>query len=128
MVPMDVRSASDEDHAYRAQVGAYNKDMVAQITEMYGSDADVARGVIENTPMALNDKTELALKTMFTIRGQQKDGIQDAKGLAVRQAHDDTGGRGRQQIAAAVDLEHEVLEEKRKNREDELVGDFNRYL
>ena len=37
-------------------------------------------------PWNVNDLQEAAMKGMFTIAGQQKEGIQDAKGLGKAQA------------------------------------------
>jgi peptide methionine sulfoxide reductase MsrA len=44
-------------------------------------DDAIVADVLENTPLNLNNTDEAALKLMFTISGQQKEAIQDAKGL-----------------------------------------------
>jgi hypothetical protein len=121
VVAMDVRSSTPEDHAYRARITQFNNDRVDEITELYGSDANITRRVIEDTPFDLNNQDELDLKLMLTIGGQQKERIQDAKGL--RQAE-----KKEQKRIAAVAAQHvDVFELKRQLREEELVGDFSRY-
>ena len=86
VVPMDVRSSSPEDHAYRTRIEHFNNDRIAEIIELYGNDADIARQVVENTPLNLENDEELSLKLMLTVNGQQKERIQDAKRLRQIQA------------------------------------------
>jgi hypothetical protein len=81
IVPMDIASTTAEDHAYRARITQFNKDQERGITELYGRDADMVRAIVDSTPFELGNVEEMALKLMLTERGQQKEGIQDAKGL-----------------------------------------------
>lgn len=81
MVAMDIRSASDADHEYLSEVRAYNKARREEIIDTYVKDAAIVEEVISNTPLALDDYDEATLKLMFTHKGQQKEKLQDAKGL-----------------------------------------------
>ena len=85
ILPMDVRSSSSEDHAYRAKITHFNNDRIAEIIQQYGSDADIARQVVLDTPLNLSNEDELDLKLMLTVNGQQKERIQTAKGLVAVQ-------------------------------------------
>lgn len=81
MVAMDIRSASDADHQYLSEVRAFNKARREEIIETYVKDAEIVEKVIAHTPLALDDYNEATLKLMFTHKGQQKEKLQDAKGL-----------------------------------------------
>ncbi len=84
-LPMDILSTTDEHNAYRSKVTQFNKDRVKEIIQTMASDNETAQEVVENTPLALDSYNETALKLMFTDRtGQQKEGIQNAKGLGVK--------------------------------------------
>lgn len=82
VIPMDVMSTTEADSEYRSRITEYNKQLETRITDQYGSDADLAREVVENTPLDMTDPEELALKVMFTQNGQQKELLQDAKRLS----------------------------------------------
>lgn len=82
VLPMDVLSMQPADHEYLKDVRGFNGRLKTEITELYASDADTTRAVLANTPLHnLTDESELDLKIMFTVKGQQKEKIQDAKGL-----------------------------------------------
>ena len=82
ILPMDVLSMEPADHDYLKKVNGFNKQLKTDITDLYASDADTTRAVLANTPLHnLTDEAELDLKIMFTVKGQQKEKIQDAKGL-----------------------------------------------
>ena len=79
-LPMDVRSMTSEDHTYLAQVRKYNKEREQHVIDTYIEDAALVEDVLSNT-VEIDANAELAIKGMFTYNGQQKEGIQDAKGL-----------------------------------------------
>ncbi len=82
IVPMDVHSTTSEHNDYRKQVKDYNEQRKAEVIKIYGDDAAMMEEIIANTPLALDDYQESALKLMFTDgSGQQKEAIQDAKQL-----------------------------------------------
>lgn len=80
-VPLDIKSTTEEHYEYRSRVTAYNKKQRDEIINMYAEDADIVNEIINNTPLALENHEEAALKLMLTTNGQQKEGIQDAKRL-----------------------------------------------
>lgn len=91
VLPMDLYSTTQEDVDSRLRVKKFNKDWMAEITEINGRNADTVRELIADLPVgALDDRAEANLKLMFTnSQGQQKEGIQDAKRL----------GKAKKQIA-----------------------------
>ncbi|RYZ16068.1 MAG: hypothetical protein EOP49_52200 [Sphingobacteriales bacterium] len=72
-IPMGVHSMEAQDHAYLKQIRDYNKDRKEEIIQTYISDGAIVQEVINNTPLALDDFNEAAIKLMFTKNGQQKD-------------------------------------------------------
>lgn len=81
-IPMDIKSTLPEHHAYRKQITDYNKERVREITDRYAHNSRVASEVVNGTPLSIDSYQETALKLMFIDgKGQQKEGIQDAKGL-----------------------------------------------
>lgn len=81
-VPMAAIDHTPEDWEHVQRVRDYNKEQRDDIIDMYAQDNQVIAEVINNTPLQLNDHQEFALKMMFTDnRGQQKEGLQDAKQL-----------------------------------------------
>jgi hypothetical protein len=125
VLPMDIYSTTQEDIDYRMRVKHFNDDRVAEIIELYAQDARVAAEVVASTPLNLSNEAEMDLKLMLTRNGQQKEGIQDAKGLGI------AAGMQRKQLKQAERqqaTEHEVWVAKQMERENELVGDFSRFL
>ena len=119
-LPMDLYSTTQEDVDYRMKVKHYNEARMEEITELYASDARIAGQVVENTPLNLENENELALKLMLTYGGQQKEGLQTAKGL------------GRKQLAAGSlqstgNTQDAMIELLREARMNDLV-DFDKYL
>jgi hypothetical protein len=80
-VGMGYKNTTPEQLAYRAQIDAYNKDRKEEILQKYIDEDAIVQQVIANTPLNLDDQDEAALKLMFTYKGQQKEKLQDAKGL-----------------------------------------------
>lgn len=80
-IPMDIKSQTAEHHEYRTKVRDFNKERVDSIMAMYANDAELVSDIIKDVPLQLEDHNEAALKLMLTYGGQQKEGIQDAKGL-----------------------------------------------
>lgn len=78
-IPMDIYSSKPEDHAYRAQITRFNAERREEIIQTYIEDAVLVDEVL--SPLAIDAENEAALKLMFTHHGQQKERIQDAKGL-----------------------------------------------
>lgn len=86
-VAMDARSITEEQRKYLSEVQQYNKNTVKRITDIYAQDAAVVEEIINNTPLALGDMEEAALKLMLTGKGgQQKEPLQDAKRLGTKKA------------------------------------------
>lgn len=81
LVPMAVRDQEDKHFAYRATIDQFNKDRLKEIVQTYAEDMEVVQELLENTPLNLEDHREAALKLMFTNKGQQKEALQDARGL-----------------------------------------------
>ena len=79
-LPMDLHSSTPEDHAYRARITQFNKTRVKEITEQYAHDAEVVEGVVHDLGI-MSPEQEFGIKLMLTHKGQQKEGIQDAKRL-----------------------------------------------
>ena len=80
-IPMDIKSQTEEHHAHRTKVRDFNKQRVDSIMAMYAQDAEIVADIMKDTPLALDDHNEAALKLMLTYGGQQKESMQDAKGL-----------------------------------------------
>lgn len=85
-IAMDIRSTTQEDIDHRQRVAKFNKDREAEIIKTYAEDAQIVEEVIRTTPLKLEDEAEAALKLMLTYKGQQKERLQDAKGLKQVQA------------------------------------------
>jgi hypothetical protein len=86
VLPMDLKSMQPEDHEHLSRIADYNKKRREEIVQTYIEDAQMVDELIGNTPLRLDDFDEANLKLMFTHKGQQKETIQDAKGLkAVKQ-------------------------------------------
>jgi hypothetical protein len=81
-VAMDVKSTTPEMLDYRNRITKFNSERKEEIIQHYIQDANVVDELIENTPLNLKDENELSLKLMLTYNGQQKERLQDAKGLA----------------------------------------------
>jgi len=112
VLPMDARHMSADDWQYYSAVQRFNKENRDNITEMYGNDAEVTHTVMANSPVELSDDAELALKIMWTQKGQQKHGIQAAKGLMAS-----AGSEERQTIEPRSDWEQRQIT-FRKERTD----------
>lgn len=80
-IPMDIASMTDEDHQYLSKINEFNQKAKQRIVDTYIQDAEVVREVLGNTPLQLDDFNEASIKLMFTSKGQQKEALQDAKGL-----------------------------------------------
>jgi hypothetical protein len=80
-IPMDIHSMQAEDYAYLKQIRDFKAARSEEIMQTYVSDGAIVQEVMENTPLALSDFNEARVKLMFTSNGQQKEGLQDAKGL-----------------------------------------------
>lgn len=81
-IPMDITSQTEEHHAYRGKVSKFNKEQEERIMNRYAQDAEIIEDIFSKAPLTLSDAAEAAQKLMFTTKaGQQKEGIQDAKGL-----------------------------------------------
>lgn len=120
-LPMDVHSMVPEDHAYRNRINNFNKERKEEIIQTYITDNETVAELIGNTPLNLNDFDEAALKLMFTTGGQQKEAIQNAKGLKqVKQ----------KQLKADVKVE-KAVEHNWYNQQQQYLqskNDFNQYL
>jgi tRNA A37 threonylcarbamoyladenosine modification protein TsaB len=89
--------------------------------QTYISDAAIVEEIVNNTPLALDDYEEASLKLMFTYNGQQKETLQDAKGLKQEKAKE---------------LKYAEVEQKQEVENWQAVqqqylkskNDFNKYL
>ena len=81
VLPMAVHDMQPADHDYRKQVTDFNKARVEEVLQTFEKDAAIVEEVMSNTVLNLNDFNEVSLKMMFTNKGQQKERLQDAKGL-----------------------------------------------
>jgi hypothetical protein len=80
-LPMDLYSTTQEDVDYRVRVKDYNAERMQEVTDQYAADAETMREVLSNTPGMLTEEDATALKLMLTVKGQQKERLQDAKRL-----------------------------------------------
>jgi hypothetical protein len=120
-IPMDLRSMTDEDYGYLSKVREFNKTREQEIVQTYIEDAAIVEEVISNTPLALDDYNEATLKLMFTYSGQQKEKLQDAKGLArvERKEQKRIEVEQKQEVDNWQAIQQQYLESK---------TDFNKYL
>jgi hypothetical protein len=81
-IAMDIKGTTPAMLDYRQQINEYNRSRKQEIIELYANDFETVEELVANTPLQLTNANELALKTMLTIHGQQKERLQDAKGLA----------------------------------------------
>lgn len=101
VLPMAVHDMVPEDHQYLSRVRNFNKERVQEVMDTYIKNDKLVDEVMQSTPLNLNDYDEAALKLMFTYSGQQKNRMQDAKGLKKVQ----------------------VIEDKRKQKEESNEAD-----
>jgi hypothetical protein len=80
-VPMAIRDQNERHFDFRNRVKEFNSAQEQNIIATYAEDSEIMRELIENTPLSLDDHEEAALKLMFTNKGQQKEGLQNAKRL-----------------------------------------------
>ncbi len=118
IIPMDVQSMSAEDHQYRAQITDFNKQRREEVMQTYLQDDAVVAAVFNNQDELDN---ETALKLMFTYAGQQKETLQNAKGLKkVQQLQDKVAQKEEQQ----EDTNWQAQQQAYLNSKT----DFNQYL
>ena len=80
-VAMDINGTTPEMLEYRQRIHDFNADRREEIIEWYVNDNALVDEVLSQTPLALTKQNELSLKLMLTYNGQQKERLQDAKGL-----------------------------------------------
>ncbi len=80
-VGMGFKNTTPEQLEYRQRITDFNKQRKEDIIQIYMSDDALVEDIIANTPLNLSNDEEAALKLMFTTDGQQKERLQDAKGL-----------------------------------------------
>ena len=80
-LPMAVHDMVPEDHQYLSQVRNFNKARAQEVMDTYAKNNALVDEVMKTLPLNLNEYDESALKLMFTYSGQQKERLQDAKGL-----------------------------------------------
>ena len=85
IIAMDKHSQEAEDHRYLAQVNRFNEGLEDEITKMYGDDSERVQRVLADVTMEPDDMDQLAMKVMFTVKGQQKERLQDARKLGVKE-------------------------------------------
>lgn len=85
VLPMDIYSTTQEHRDYRGRITQFNKDRREEIVQINISDAELVDEVLADG-LTLDDEAEAKMKLMFTDKnGQQKEAIQDAKGLRLAQ-------------------------------------------
>ena len=80
-VGMGFKNTTPEQLQYHQQIRDFNAGRKEEILQTYLSDDAIVEDIIANTPLSLTNDSEAALKLMFTMDGQQKERLQDAKGL-----------------------------------------------
>jgi hypothetical protein len=117
IIPMDVHSMTAADHQYRSQITDFNKQRREEVMQTYLQD-DAAVAAVINGNAELENET--ALKLMFTYAGQQKESIQNAKGLKKVQEL--------QEKAAQKEEQHEAINWQQQ-QQDYLNSkiDFDKY-
>ena len=78
---MGFKNTTPEQLDYHQRIRDFNKDRKEEILQQYIEDDTLVNDVIMGTPLNLKDEDEAALKLMLTFKGQQKERLQDAKGL-----------------------------------------------
>lgn len=80
-IGMGYKNTTPEQLQYHQQIRDFNTTRKEEIIQTYLLDDAIVEDVLANTPLNLNIEDEAALKLMFTMDGQQKEKLQDAKGL-----------------------------------------------
>lgn len=78
---MAIIEQTEADRAYHKRIENFNKERINEVIDTYASDNKLVDQVMSQLPLTVNDHEELMLKGMFTIKGQQKESLQDAKRL-----------------------------------------------
>lgn len=120
-LPMAVHDMEPEDHVYLKQVRDFNKARMQEVIDTYAKNDALVDEVMKTLPLNLNDYDEAALKLMFTYSGQQKNRIQDARGLKKIQ---DKAEKQEAKEVKAIALNWQKLQEEYLNSKT----DFNQYL
>jgi hypothetical protein len=131
VLPMDVYSTTDEDRAYRKQIENFNDARVDEIMEMHKNDSETVREILESNPLELTADNELALRLMFTRNGQQKEYLQEAKGLTTTQRTAEKGlkkaKKQEQQLAIKAEQASAKNWEQQQEAYLDSVVDFNQF-
>lgn len=80
-IGMGYKNTTPEQQSYHKLINEFNETRKEEIVQTYLLDDAIVEDIIANTPLNLNNQDELDLKLMFTTNGQQKEALQDAKGL-----------------------------------------------
>lgn len=80
-LPMAIHDMLPEHHEYLSQIKKYNNDRHDEIKKVYVDDDAVILKALTQTEFLPDDNDEGILKAMFITNGQQKESLQDAKGL-----------------------------------------------
>ena len=115
-IPMDLYSMTSADALNWQDIKDFNAGNIEHIKAMRAKDTELALEVI-GRPNHYSEEEETDLKLMFTQRGQQKEYIQNAKGLAMGKAQEDKKVRE----LAPVEPETDMTERSREF----LMGDFD---
>ncbi len=124
-IGMGYKNTTPEQLEYHQQIKEFNSQRKEDIIQTYLLDDAIVEDIIANTPLNLSNQDELDLKLMFTTNGQQKEALQDAKGLKRIQQKE-------KQTAAIEDKKETVLVNKNWEQEQAAYRasktDFNQYL
>lgn len=120
-IPMDIHSMEAADYDYLKKIRDYKKERREEIMQTYVNDGAIVQEVIDNTPLQLNDFNEARVKLMFTSHGQQKESLQDAKGLKNEKAK-----QAKKQVAQAAQQTDEWNAVQMQYLQSKT--DFNQYL
>lgn len=88
-LPMAIHDMIPEDHQYLSRINSFKKDRVKEIMDTYAKNNALVDKVMKTLPLNPSIHDEGNLKLMFTYKGQQKNTLQDARGLKKVKAIED---------------------------------------
>lgn len=120
-VGMGFKNTTPQQLDYHQKIRDFNTDRREEILQQYIIEDAIVQEVLENTPLNLNDSDEAALKLMLTFKGQQKERLQDAKGL--QKIQNQTVKAEQKQEAAEASTWQQMQQQYLTTKTD-----FNQYL
>lgn len=131
-VAMDIYSRTEEDVQELKRVADYNKTYTDRVIRLNAEAADTMRELVNEMPALPSEEDGKAMQLMFTQKGQQKEGIQNAKGLGSgeRSAQDVGLKKVQRQLEGKLRQEQAAAEASRHDKHLEFITagvDFNEY-